>query len=101
MRPASDIRDPTERTGIDDVRRMYGEARVDAGPWLVSVGLPMSLALNRAASLWARSFAILAFGLAGWFIVAKRSEEHTSELQSLRHLVCRLLLEKKKKKKIT
>src|ERR1035438_10913574 len=25
-----------------------------------------------------------------------RSEEHTSELQSLRHLVCRLLLEKKK-----
>src|SRR5471030_3486317 len=30
-----------------------------------------------------------------------RSEEHTSELQSLRHLVCRLLLEKKKKNKIT
>src|SRR5947199_2868247 len=28
---------------------------------------------------------------------ASRSEEHTSELQSLRHLVCRLLLEKKKK----
>src|SRR6476659_10884835 len=28
---------------------------------------------------------------------ARRSEEHTSELQSLRHLVCRLLLEKKKK----
>src|SRR5437899_7972940 len=30
--------------------------------------------------------------------IAPRSEEHTSELQSLRHLVCRLLLEKKKKK---
>src|SRR5258708_24931752 len=29
-----------------------------------------------------------------------RSEEHTSELQSPDHLVCRLLLEKKKKKKI-
>src|SRR2546422_8492229 len=28
----------------------------------------------------------------------KRSEEHTSELQSRLHLVCRLLLEKKKKK---
>src|SRR5258705_7839869 len=28
-----------------------------------------------------------------------RSEEHTSELQSLRHLVCRLLLEKKKSTK--
>src|SRR2546422_2160272 len=29
----------------------------------------------------------------------QRSEEHTSELQSRLHLVCRLLLEKKKKKK--
>src|SRR2546425_2594073 len=31
--------------------------------------------------------------------MAVRSEEHTSELQSLAYLVCRLLLEKKKKKK--
>src|SRR5258705_9236565 len=31
-----------------------------------------------------------------WAMTSKRSEEHTSELQSLRHLVCRLLLEKKK-----
>src|SRR5215813_14428562 len=30
---------------------------------------------------------------------SRRSEEHTSELQSRPHLVCRLLLEKKKKKK--
>src|SRR2546422_5179071 len=30
-----------------------------------------------------------------------RSEEHTSELQSRLHLVCRLLLEKKKKQEIT
>src|SRR5436853_2214348 len=29
-------------------------------------------------------------------VPSQRSEEHTSELQSLRHLVCRLLLEKKK-----
>src|SRR5947209_11946195 len=33
-------------------------------------------------------------------ILAARSEEHTSELQSRQYLVCRLLLEKKKKKKI-
>src|ERR1039458_10494888 len=31
----------------------------------------------------------------------RRSDEHTSELQSLRHLVCRLLLEKKKKNEKT
>src|SRR5690348_17790177 len=32
-----------------------------------------------------------------WFFGGRRSEEHTSELQSPVHLVCRLLLEKKKK----
>src|SRR5205814_3346015 len=34
--------------------------------------------------------------IAGEPVELERSEEHTSELQSLRHLVCRLLLEKKK-----
>src|SRR2546425_8913859 len=34
-------------------------------------------------------------------VLPARSEEHTSELQSLAYLVCRLLLEKKKKKKNT
>src|SRR2546422_6251220 len=33
-------------------------------------------------------------------VVPDRSEEHTSELQSRLHLVCRLLLEKKKKNRI-
>src|SRR5690349_24413235 len=36
---------------------------------------------------------------AGHAAAAPRSEEHTSELQSRRDLVCRLLLEKKKKNK--
>src|SRR5262245_64443581 len=36
---------------------------------------------------------------AGRLAACTRSEEHTSELQSLRHLVCRLLLEKKKKER--
>src|SRR3990172_11440346 len=44
--------------------------------------------------------------LPGWIALASpwtkpRSEEHTSELQSRLHLVCRLLLEKKKKKRRT
>src|SRR3712207_8842423 len=36
-----------------------------------------------------------------WGCFSSRSEEHTSELQSRQYLVCRLLLEKKKKNKIT
>src|SRR2546425_8710324 len=35
---------------------------------------------------------------AGGTIIGRRSEEHTSELQSLAYLVCRLLLEKKKQR---
>src|SRR2546423_14908764 len=41
------------------------------------------------------AFSIAVCGIAAW--VYTRSEEHTSELQSLAYLVCRLLLEKKKK----
>src|SRR5437899_3552694 len=36
----------------------------------------------------------------GRWVARPRSEEHTSELQSLRHLVCRLLLEKKNLRRI-
>src|SRR5258706_11217635 len=45
------------------------------------------LSLHREVDLWP-------FGL---LVNTDRSEEHTSELQSLTNLVCRLLLEKKKK----
>src|SRR5205814_9914676 len=51
-------------------------------------------------SALARPQHLFAYGRATLFDLAAcyaRSEEHTSELQSLRHLVCRLLLEKKKK----
>src|SRR2546422_3545912 len=41
---------------------------------------------------------LTAYGRSAWTRSVSRSEEHTSELQSRLHLVCRLLLEKKKKK---
>src|SRR2546422_5661407 len=40
---------------------------------------------------------LLPYGSVGLVTFSIRSEEHTSELQSRLHLVCRLLLEKKKK----
>src|SRR2546425_7315552 len=46
--------------------------------------------------LWDDPVAVAAL-LQKWEDVLGRSEEHTSELQSLAYLVCRLLLEKKKK----
>src|SRR5437660_3279947 len=60
----------------------------------------------RRAGRWKAKWATgsMATGRAGFAIPRAaaggcRSEEHTSELQSRGHLVCRLLLEKKKKKK--
>src|SRR5687768_18546486 len=59
--------------------------------------------LFRSAFAWLRSPPPYRSRRRGWAVAslrtaAPRSEEHTSELQSRLHLVCRLLLEKKKKK---
>src|SRR5438046_6319304 len=58
----------------------------DALPIWEAAGYPWSLRLKALLPLW---------------LPWARSEEHTSELQSLTNLVCRLLLEKKKKKPLS
>jgi C4-dicarboxylate-specific signal transduction histidine kinase len=60
---------PRQLDGADGVRRLYSEAVVDGGPWLVSVGIPISFAYDRAFSLWTRSSTILALGLSGCLII--------------------------------
>src|SRR5258707_7779994 len=62
-----------------------------------SVLLAPALALLAVAFVWplARLMALSLSSPAG--ALAPRSEEHTSELQSRQYLVCRLLLEKKKR----
>src|SRR3712207_8514522 len=58
----------------------------------------MSLAVSQPPQLgWmVRSEVFCRRSLASTPIITRRSEEHTSELQSRQYLVCRLLLEKKK-----
>src|SRR5690554_6565487 len=56
---------------------------------------------NKEALVWTLvwiSLSMVFSGVIYWVLDKPRSEEHTSELQSRPHLVCRLLLEKKKKK---
>src|SRR2546430_3961580 len=60
--------------------------------------LPISWGRGTGTSRWAGSGSSDRRGCGGWR-GPRRSEEHTSELQSQSNLVCRLLLEKKKKKK--
>ncbi len=58
------------RTGIDGVERVFGNAVVPRGPWLASVGIPISVALSRSAPIFIRNLAIsiastiLVFGFA-------------------------------------
>src|SRR5262245_64064888 len=82
---------------------------------IISVGVALRQLLDPASYSQIPLYAgtVIALTLLGWAIggmiggvvadyigrkraMILRSEEHTSELQSLRHLVCRLLLEKKK-----
>src|SRR5258705_4243130 len=67
---------------------------------VMAFGLVPALRASRvdlAATFRGSGHAISAGAFGRRLSLSARSEEHTSELQSLRHLVCRLLLEKKKK----
>src|SRR5262245_65368618 len=74
----TELRDPRPR----DAPRVPHRSRGRVGRTPKCLGPTFRRRYRRVGRSWTQTF---------W-----RSEEHTSELQSLRHLVCRLLLEKKK-----
>src|SRR5437660_5280724 len=69
---------------------------------IYSLSLHDALPISRTSRRWScrRARAPAACRGRGSFFRGRRSEEHTSELQSRGHLVCRLLLEKKKKRQM-
>src|SRR2546422_4558916 len=96
---------PWQRQGDPDnsgvPRRRWGIA------WLLGFGVlvnyfdRVNLSVSQDALHSTFGISTVAFGYLlsaySWTYALFRSEEHTSELQSRLHLVCRLLLEKKKK----
>jgi len=56
--------------GVDGVQRFFGNAIVDRGPWLLSVGIPTSVASARIAPLWRRNLAISLSAIAAIMIVS-------------------------------
>src|SRR5436305_3899166 len=67
-------------------------------PYTTPSDLPLACRRVRHRSRFTPCRWLVAGGIPRWVAIpVSRSEEHTSELQSRPHLVCRLLLEKKKK----
>src|SRR3989449_4329962 len=75
---------------VGSTRAVRGESSVTGGTVTLAPGLP-------PYGLWKSTDGGANFTLLEAETVCLRSEEHTSELQSRLHLVCRLLLEKKKR----
>jgi len=67
--PRTGVAPPHRAVGLDGVERVYAEALAGVG-WRISVGLPMSIAFDRATSLWARSLVILFGAVASWLFIA-------------------------------
>ena len=57
-------------TGMDGIVRIFGNAVVDRGPWLLSVGIPKSVAMGRASPLARRNLAIAGFGILGTALIS-------------------------------
>src|SRR3712207_7894773 len=70
---------------------------VEAGTTTGLASPSVDVTKERQNSLWSDAWGELKRNPLFW--IGARSEEHTSELQSRQYLVCRLLLEKKKKNK--
>src|SRR2546429_6553285 len=77
---------------MNDVRFALRQHFKHSGFFVAAV-LMLALGIGATTSLFSAVYGVLIDP----YPYAKRSEEHTSELQSRLHLVCRLLLEKKNK----
>src|SRR2546422_3801458 len=83
------------RFRANEVRLLLGVIAHNLGNLLRRLVLPVAIQNWSLTSLQQRLFKT------GGRLIRHRSEEHTSELQSRLHLVCRLLLGKKKKKRLS
>jgi signal transduction histidine kinase len=89
--PPNEVARAQVRTSLDGVPRFYGNATIDRGPWLLSVGIPTRVAAERLAPLWWRNFAISVAGLGTVLFLSLAFSNHLSRaLGSLREAAQRI-----------
>ncbi len=57
-REPEDVPPTVVRTGVDGIERVFGNAVIERGPWLASVGIPTAVARARTAPVYRRNLAI-------------------------------------------
>jgi signal transduction histidine kinase len=77
--------------GLDGVERFYGNAALDRGPWLLSVGIPTSVAADRVASIDRRNWYTAYFAFSAVILLTLwLSESLTRGLNRVRFAVQRI-----------
>ncbi len=77
--------------GLDGVERFYGNAALDRGPWLLSVGIPTSVAADRVASIYRRNWYTAYFAFSAVILLTLwLSESLTRGLNRVRFAVQRI-----------
>src|SRR5205085_8313630 len=93
---------PTVNMKMKPSAHIIGVSKESDPPHIVAIQEKILMPVGTAITIVAAVKYILVFTsmptVNMWWAQTMRSEEHTSELQSQSNLVCRLLLEKKKKK---
>jgi C4-dicarboxylate-specific signal transduction histidine kinase len=84
LRRPGDVPQTDIRVGLDGIERAYGNAVVERGPWLVSAGIPTSVARDRTAPIDRRNFLIMlatfAAVLSLTLLVTERSLKAVNEI---------------------
>jgi C4-dicarboxylate-specific signal transduction histidine kinase len=76
--PPNEVEPMRVRMGLDGIPRFYGNAPIDRGPWLLSVGIPTSVAARRLAPLWFRNLAIVVGSIATVLFLSLWLSRHLS-----------------------
>jgi C4-dicarboxylate-specific signal transduction histidine kinase len=85
--PPSEVPRTQLMVGVDGVERFYGNAAIERGPWLLSVGIPRSIAAERVWPIYRRGFSVSGSAVICFVLVAAVvSRRLGGAFDRLRHL---------------
>jgi hypothetical protein len=74
-----DVPASTVLTGVDGIERVFGNSVVERGPWLASVGIPTSVAMERTWPIYQRNFSVaIGATLVSWVSQPERTKMASS-----------------------